>query len=86
MSKNLRFGLLVFPNITQLDMTGPLQVFSFLPGAEVHLLWKNTDAVQSDGGLSITPTTTFTVAEKSASLKVVVSFESPGSLALREYK
>lgn len=59
MSKNLRFGLLVFPNITQLDMTGPLQVFSFLPGAEVHLLWKNTDAVQSDGVLSITPTTTF---------------------------
>ncbi|MFD0388590.1 DJ-1/PfpI family protein [Tistrella bauzanensis] len=59
MSKPLKFGLLVFPNITQLDMTGPLQVFSSLPGAEVHLLWKNTAPVQSDGVLSITPTTTF---------------------------
>ncbi|MEN2977229.1 DJ-1/PfpI family protein [Tistrella bauzanensis] len=59
MSRPLQFGLLVFPNITQLDMTGPLQVFSSLPGAEVHLLWKNTAPVQSDGVLSITPTTTF---------------------------
>ncbi|MEN2987900.1 DJ-1/PfpI family protein [Tistrella sp. BH-R2-4] len=59
MSKPLKFGLLVFPNITQLDMTGPLQVFSSLPGAEVHLLWKNTAPVRSDGVLSITPTTAF---------------------------
>lgn len=59
MSNPLQFGLLVFPNITQLDMTGPLQVFSSLPGAEVHLLWKSTAPVQSDGVLSITPTTTF---------------------------
>lgn len=59
MSSSLQFGLLVFPRITQLDMTGPLQVFSSLPGAEVHLVWKRIEAVQSDTVLSILPTTTF---------------------------
>ena len=39
MSTPLRIGLLVFPKVTQLDFTGPLQVFSSIPGAEVHLVW-----------------------------------------------
>ncbi|WP_127088251.1 DJ-1/PfpI family protein [Aquabacter cavernae] len=59
MLKPLKFGFLVFPRITQLDMTGPLQVFSSLAGAEIHLIWKNTEAVTSDTVLSITPTTSF---------------------------
>lgn len=59
MSRSLKFGLIVFPRITQLDMTGPLQVFSSLPGAEVHLLWKSLEPVASDTVLSITPTLTF---------------------------
>lgn len=59
MTSSLKFGLLVFPRITQLDMTGPLQVFSSLAGAEVHLVWKRVEAVQSDTVLSIMPTTAF---------------------------
>lgn len=59
MSSSPTFGLLVFPRITQLDMTGPLQVFSSLPGAQVHLVWKSLAPVKSDTVLSITPTTTF---------------------------
>jgi cyclohexyl-isocyanide hydratase len=59
MSNSLQIGLLVFPLITQLDMTGPLQVFSSLPGAEVHLVWKGLEPVQSDTPLRIPPTTTF---------------------------
>ncbi|WP_180899909.1 DJ-1/PfpI family protein [Martelella soudanensis] len=58
MPKPLQIGLLVFPNITQLDMTGPLQVFASHPDAEVHLLWKSLDPVQSDTPLFITPTMT----------------------------
>ena len=54
-----QIGLLVFPDITQLDMTGPLQVFCSVPEAEVHLIWKNTEPVNSDTVLSIKPTTTF---------------------------
>jgi putative intracellular protease/amidase len=30
-------GFLLFPNITQLDMTGPYEVFTKLPDAKVHL-------------------------------------------------
>ncbi len=59
MSSSPTFGLLVFPRITQLDMTGPLQVFSSLPNAQVHLVWKSLEPVESDTVLSITPTTTF---------------------------
>jgi cyclohexyl-isocyanide hydratase len=59
MSQPLKIGLLVFPRMTQLDMTGPLQVFSSLPGAEVHLVWKDLEPVSSDTVMTIAPTTTF---------------------------
>ena len=40
-----RIGLLAFPAMTQLDLTGPLQVFANLPGAEVHVLWKTRNPI-----------------------------------------
>ena len=52
-------GLLLFPDITQLDMTGPYEVFTKIPGAEVHLIWKSREAVTAGGGMRILPTTTF---------------------------
>ena len=55
----LQIGLLVFPKLTQLDLTGPLQVFSSVPGAQVHLIWKRIEPVPSDSVLVLTPTTTF---------------------------
>jgi cyclohexyl-isocyanide hydratase len=60
MSAPLQIGLLIFPKVTQLDMTGPLQVFSSLPGAKVHLIWKRIEPVTTDTVLTLTPTTTFT--------------------------
>jgi cyclohexyl-isocyanide hydratase len=59
MSAPLQIGLVIFPKVTQLDMTGPLQVFSSLPGAKVHLIWKRIEPVASDAVLLLTPTTTF---------------------------
>jgi cyclohexyl-isocyanide hydratase len=59
MSAPLQIGLVIFPKVTQLDMTGPLQVFSSLPGAKVHLIWKRIEPVASDSVLTLTPTTTF---------------------------
>ncbi|MFT4121077.1 DJ-1/PfpI family protein [Bradyrhizobium sp.] len=59
MSTPLQIGLLVFPNVTQLDFTGPLQVFSSLPDAKVHLIWKTLAPVPSDSVLMLTPTVTF---------------------------
>jgi len=55
-----QIGFLVFPNITQLDLTGPLEVLAQMPGAEIHLVWKTRDAVRAAGsGLLLTPTSTF---------------------------
>lgn len=59
MSQPLQIGLLVFPRVTQLDLTGPVQVFSSVPGAQVHLVWKRIEPVPSDSVLTLTPTTTF---------------------------
>lgn len=59
MSTSLHIGLLVFPDVTQLDLTGPLQVFSSVPGVTVHLVWKNREPVQTDAVMVIVPTTTF---------------------------
>jgi cyclohexyl-isocyanide hydratase len=53
-----RIGLLAFPAMTQLDLTGPLQVFSGLPNAEVHVLWKTLDPIKTHGGLTLVPDTT----------------------------
>lgn len=59
MARPLQIGLLVFPDVTQLDLTGPVQVFSSLPDATVHLVWKRVEPVKSDGPIVLTPTTTF---------------------------
>ena len=59
MPPRLQIGFLVFPRITQLDMTGPVQVFCSLPDADVHLVWKRIEPVASDCVISIMPTITF---------------------------
>jgi cyclohexyl-isocyanide hydratase len=58
-SAPLQIGLLVFPRVTQLDFTGPLQVFSGVPGAKLHLIWKRIEPVPSDSVMMLTPTITF---------------------------
>src|SRR5580658_6161586 len=59
MSDPLQIGLVVFPKVTQLDLTGPLQVFSSLPGAKVHLIWKRIEPVSTDTVMVLTPTIGF---------------------------
>jgi len=59
MSAPLQIGLLVFPKVTQLDFTGPLQVFSGVHGAKVHLIWKRIEPVPTDTVMMLTPTITF---------------------------
>ena len=55
----LQIGLLVFPRVQQLDLTGPYEVFASLPGATVHLVWKTEEPVTSATGLVLAPTATF---------------------------
>jgi cyclohexyl-isocyanide hydratase len=59
MTANLQIGFLVFPKVTQLDLTGPLQVLSRLPGATIHLLWKRIEPVSTDAVMVLTPTMTY---------------------------
>jgi len=54
----LQIGLLVFPRLTQLDLTGPFEAFARIPDATVHLVAKTMDPITSDVGLILTPTIT----------------------------
>jgi cyclohexyl-isocyanide hydratase len=55
----LHIGILVFPNVQQLDLTGPYEVFASIPGAKVHLIWKDRAPLASATGLVLTPTMIF---------------------------
>ncbi|MCC8908445.1 MULTISPECIES: DJ-1/PfpI family protein [unclassified Curtobacterium] len=54
----IRIAFLLFPGLTQLDLTGPAQVLSRVPGARVEYVAATLDPVPSDCGLSLVPTTT----------------------------
>ena len=55
----LRIAFLLFPNVTQLDLTGPAQILSRLGESQVDLVWKTRDPVPTDAGFSILPTAIF---------------------------
>jgi cyclohexyl-isocyanide hydratase len=55
----MHIAFLPFPGMTQLDMTGPAQFLSRVPGARVDYVWKSHDPVPTDAGFSIVPTATF---------------------------
>ncbi|SAK52367.1 DJ-1/PfpI family protein [Caballeronia calidae] len=52
-------GLLLFPGVQQLDMTGPYDVFAHMPDTKVHLVWKTREPVGSSAGMILTPDATY---------------------------
>lgn len=52
----MNIGILTFPGVTQLDLTGPYEVFSRMPDTRVELVWKTTEPVASDTGFALQPT------------------------------
>lgn len=56
---SLQIGILAFPGVQQLDLTGPYEIFASIPGAKVHLIWKEHGPVISATGLVLTPTLSF---------------------------
>lgn len=58
----MNIGFVLFPNLTQLDFTGPLQVLHRMPGATTHILAKTRDPVPTDCSLGLVPTGTFAEA------------------------
>jgi cyclohexyl-isocyanide hydratase len=55
----IHVAFLVFPDVTQLDLTGPAQVLSRLGNAKIDLVWKTRDPVPTDAGFDLLPTATF---------------------------
>jgi cyclohexyl-isocyanide hydratase len=59
----LSIGLLVFPRFTLLDLTGPYEVFSRIPGAALSLIGRDRAPVTCDTGWVVTPTTDISTSE-----------------------
>jgi cyclohexyl-isocyanide hydratase len=57
--RHVQIGLLLYPGLTQLDLTGPFEVLARVPGAAVHLVSCTREPVTSDIGLSLVPSTTY---------------------------
>ncbi|MEO0500002.1 MAG: DJ-1/PfpI family protein [Pseudomonadota bacterium] len=58
MTTPFHIGFLPYPNMTQLDMTGPVQVLGRMPGAKLHFVGKTMAPIFDDLGLGFSPTTT----------------------------
>lgn len=52
-------GMVIFPRLTQLDMTGPYEVLARVPNTKVHLVAHSMTPVKTDRGMEILPTTVF---------------------------
>jgi cyclohexyl-isocyanide hydratase len=55
----LTVAFLLFPGLTQLDLTGPAQVLSRLGDVRIALVAKTREPVRSDAGFALMPTATF---------------------------
>ena len=75
----LTIGMLLFPNMTQLDLTGPYEVFARLPRTRVVLIAKTLDPVASDRGLAILPTARL---DDCPPLDIICVPGGPGQMAL----
>jgi cyclohexyl-isocyanide hydratase len=58
-SQKHTIGLVFYPGMTSLDIVGPQQVFSGLPGVQIHRIWKTLAPVKTDDGMTVLPDTTF---------------------------
>jgi cyclohexyl-isocyanide hydratase len=78
---DLNIGIIVFPRMDQIDFTGPFEVLSRVPGATIHVLWKEKTPVRDIKGLILTPERTLAEAPP---LDVLVVPGGPGQEALME--
>jgi len=76
-----RIGMLIFPRLTQLDLTGPYEVLARLPDTKVDLVARKLDPVTTDRGMQIVPTVTYDTCPP---LDIVVVPGGPGQQDLME--
>jgi cyclohexyl-isocyanide hydratase len=58
----ITIGMLLFPGMTQLDLTAPYEVFARIPGAKVLLVGASITPMPSEHGLVFTPDVDFETA------------------------
>jgi cyclohexyl-isocyanide hydratase len=73
--------MLLFPRLTQLDLTGPYEVLARLPNSKVLLVAHTLDPVETDRGLTIMPSVTFAACPQ---LDVIVVPGGPGQQGLMD--
>ncbi len=73
--------LLLYPGLTQLDLTAPFEVLSRLPGVEMALAWKEAAPVTADRGLTLQASTSFAACPQADVLCVP---GGPGQVELME--
>ena len=76
-----KVALLLFPNLTQLDLTAPHEVFKRVRGVEAVTVWKNLQPVKSVTGLALVPDQTMAECQ-SADLLCVPG--GPGHLEMMQ--
>jgi cyclohexyl-isocyanide hydratase len=59
---SLTIGMVLFPGLTQLDLTGAYEVLARMPNTHVCLVASTLEPVKSEWGLTILPNTTFAEA------------------------
>jgi len=57
--KKFKIGMLLFPDLTILDLTGPYDVFIRASCFEVYIVSENTRLIKAEGGLSFKPDYSF---------------------------
>src|SRR4051812_30544603 len=77
----LNIGIIIFPRMDQIDFTGPFEVLSRVPGATIHVLWKDKTPFRDIKGLILTPEVTMAEAPP---LDVLVVPGGPGQETLME--
>ncbi|MEP9354281.1 DJ-1/PfpI family protein [Xanthobacter sp. KR7-65] len=84
MAGPLRIVMLAYPDMTQLDLTGPFEVLARLPGAKIDIAWKKAGKPVVDAsGLALMPTAAFRELD---GCEVLFVPGGPGQLALMEDK
>src|SRR5690242_16283937 len=53
-----RIAMVLFPNMTVLDLVGPYEVLN-TPMSDIDLLWHRIEPVVAQGGMPVMPTRTF---------------------------
>ena len=60
----MQISMLIYPHFTPLDLFGPLQIWSQLPGASIELVAKELKPIATDTAARLLPTHTYETASR----------------------